>query len=108
MKASLLGCFAAALLAAAPASAETFTGLVAYSSCAVQGKITPEEHAKCAQGTSRDDEVLVFAVDKKTVYEIFEEDRAEEFIGKYVEIHGVLDEGFIEIEAIEPAESPKK
>ena len=96
--------FAAAALAlvwlGAPAQAETFTGLIAYASCAEQGKITPKEHEDCAKGTTRDDEVLVFAVRKKKVYEIFEEDKADPFVGKEVVIEGQLDQGFIEIESI--------
>lgn len=93
----------AALVAAGlslPAAAETFTGLIAYASCAEQGKITPEDHAACAKSTTRDDEVLVFAVSKKKVYEIFEEDKADPFVGKEVVIEGTLDQGFIEIETI--------
>jgi|GEM_PF-2414630 len=80
--------------------AETFNGLVAYASCAEDGKITEAEHAACAKKTSRDDEVLVFAVSKKKVYEIFEEYKADDFVGKKVVIEGKLDQGFIEIETI--------
>lgn len=99
---TLAGCF---LLSGASAlRAETFTGLVAYASCAEDGKITEAEHAECAKNTSRDDEVLVFAVSKKKVYEIFEEDKADDFVGKKVVIEGTLDEGFIEIETIRAAD----
>jgi len=95
---------AALFLALSPSlRAETFTGMVAYASCAEDGKITEAEHAACAKKTNRDDEVLVFAVSKKKVYEIFEEYKADDFVGKKVVIEGVLDQGFIEIETIRAA-----
>ena len=98
-----LAVLGAALLSPLPASAETFTGLIAYANCAEDGKITEAEHAACAKNKNRDDEVLVFAVTKKKVYEIFEEYKADDFVGKKVVIEGVLDQGFIEIETIREA-----
>ena len=98
---------ALALMMTAPAAADQFTGLIAYATCAEAGKKTVNQHEACAKKLKRDDELLVFVDSKnpKKVYEIFEEYKAEEYLGKNVKIQGVLDQGFIEIESIEPAGS---
>ncbi len=98
---------ALALVLAAPAAADQFTGLIAYATCAEAGKKTVKDHAPCAQKLKRDDELLVFVDSKnpKKVYEIFEEYKVEEYLGKIVRIEGVLDEGFLEIETVELAGS---
>jgi len=94
-----------ALVLVAPAAADQFKGLIAYSTCAEAGKKTVKEHAPCAQKLKRDDELLVFVDSKnpKKVYEIFEEYKVEEFVGQIVRINGVLDQGFLEIETVELA-----
>ena len=95
---------ALALMLAAPAVADEFTGLIAYATCAEAGKKTVKDHAPCAQKLKRDDELLVFVDSKnpKKVYEIFEEYKVEEYLGQIVRIKGVLDQGFLEIETVEP------
>ena len=98
----------AVLLTGAIAEAETRSGLIAYDQCAEDGKVTEAEHAKCAQGKQRDDYVLVF-VDQgnpKKIFELFFEDPADAFVGKWVKVECTVDENFIEIESIEAAPEP--
>ncbi len=93
------------VLATAPLlSADELTGLIAYGECAEDGKVTVEEHAKCAKGKDRDFQVLVFVnrKDKKT-YELIDEGQVEDFVGKEVKIDGRLEDGFAVIDKIEPA-----
>ncbi len=97
------------LLLTVPALAETKTGLIAYDHCAEDGKVTEAEHAKCAEGKNRDDHVLVF-VDQgnpKKLFELFFEEPADPFVGKWVEVECVVDENFIEILSIEAAPEPR-
>ena len=102
--------FLASLLFAIPALAETKLGLIAYDQCAEDGKVTEAEHAKCAEGKDRDDHVLVF-VDQgnpKKLFELFFEDPADDFVGKWVKIECEVDDNFIEIHSIEAAPEPEK
>lgn len=100
----------AGLLACTPALAETKTGLIAYDQCAEDGKVTEAEHAKCAEGKERDDHVLVF-VDQgnpKKIFELFFEDPADPFVGKWVKIECEVDDNFVDIQSIEAAPEPAK
>ncbi|MBI1357637.1 MAG: hypothetical protein GC160_25125 [Acidobacteria bacterium] len=85
-------------------AAEKLTGLIAYADCAEDGKITEAEHAKCAQGKNRDDQVLVFVPEKnpKKVLELLFEDPADPYVGKMVEVEGVVEDNFLEIQKIKP------
>ena len=91
----------AALLLAAPSWAQEkkFVGIIAYADCAEDGKVTPADHAKCAEGKDRDDMLLVFVPEKspKKIYELLFEDPAEDFIGKLVVVEGILEDDFLEI-----------
>jgi hypothetical protein len=103
----------ASLLSVIPALAaegETRTGLIAYAECAEDGKVTQAEHAKCAEGKNRDDQVLVF-VDQgnpKKILELLIEDPADPFVGKWVTVQGNVEDNFLEILAIEAAPEPAK
>ena len=88
--------FLASLLFAIPALAETKLGLIAFD--------------QCAEGKDRDDHVLVF-VDQgnpKKLFELFFEDPADDFVGKWVKIECEVDDNFIEIHSIEAAPEPEK
>jgi hypothetical protein len=100
----------ASLLAAVPALAETKTGLIAYDACVADGKVTEADHAKCAEGKDRDDYILVF-VDQgnpKKVFELFFEDPADPFVGKWVKIEAEVDDNFLDIQSIEAAPEPAR
>jgi hypothetical protein len=89
------------LVGGAAAQAETMKGMIALATCAEAGKTTPKEHAGCAERLNRDDELLVFVNYKdKKAYDVIEEDKVEQFIGKSVEIEGQLDQGFVDIVSI--------
>jgi hypothetical protein len=97
---------AAVVLVAAPTWAQEqkkHVGLIAYADCAEDGKVTPADHAKCAEGKDRDDMLLVFVPEKspKKIYELLFEDPAEDYIGKMVVVDGILEDNFLEILTIE-------
>ena len=83
-------------------AAEKMTGLIAFADCAEDGKVTEAEHAKCAAGKNRDDQVLVFVPEKtpKKVLELLFEDEADPYVGKLVVIEGVVEDNFLEIHKI--------
>ena len=98
--------FTALILLAAPSWAEEqkFVGIIAYADCAEDSKVTPEEHAKCAEGKERDDMLLVFVPenDPKKIYELLFEEPADPYVGKMVVVEGTVEDNFLEITKIEP------
>lgn len=98
--------FTALLLLAAPSWAEQkkMVGIIAYADCAEDGKVTPSEHAKCAEGKERDEMLLVFVPenDKKKIYELLFEEPADPFVGQMVVVEGDVEDNFLDIAKIEP------
>lgn len=97
---------AASALLAAPvwAAEQTMTGIIAYADCAEDKKVTPSEHAKCAEGKERDDMLLVFVPenDAKKIFELLFEEPADPYVGKMVTVQGDFEDNFLEIHKIEP------
>jgi len=98
--------FTALLLLAAPSWAEhkKMSGIIAYADCAEDGKVTPAEHAKCAEGKDRDEMLLVFVPenDKKKIYELLFEEPADPFVGQIVTVEGEVEDNFLDIAKIAP------
>ena len=96
---------ASALLAVPSwATEQKMDGIIAYADCAEDKKVTPAEHAKCAEGKERDEMLLVFVPEKdsKKIYELLFEDPADPYIGKMVTVEGDFEDNFLEITKIGP------